>query len=49
LDRAHEGFGLHDVLTVSGTKDDVGLHDRRSRRLVDDRASVKQCCYPTEV
>ena len=26
LDRAHEGFSLHDELTVSGTKDDVGFH-----------------------
>ena len=26
LDRAHEGLGLHDVLPMSGTKDDVGFH-----------------------
>jgi hypothetical protein len=26
LDCAHEGLGLHDVLTVSGAKDNVCLH-----------------------
>ena len=29
LDSTNEGFGLHDVLPVSGTKDDVGFHGVR--------------------
>jgi hypothetical protein len=31
LDSTNEGFGLHDVLPVSGTKDDVGFHGVRLR------------------
>jgi hypothetical protein len=49
LDRAHEGLGLHDELTMSGTEYDESLHDRRSRRCVEHSTNVKQCRSPSKV